>query len=182
MRHTIRLALLLVAAASCHRNSAPQGAPVTEVISEANVVAIILAANNTDLSYARMVPNRVKSPAVKTFAQRMMTDHTTFNARLTEIAEHLDIRPEDNATSLEYRDYSAQRRDMLRNLEGATFDAAYAQNEIQFHTDLLAIIDKVLGPNTRTPELREFLIQFKPAMSAHLGHAEQMKASVAQGQ
>jgi putative membrane protein len=182
MRHPIRLALLLVAAASCHRNSVHQGAPVAEVISEANVVAVILAANNTDLSYARMVASRAKSPAVRAFAQRMLTDHTTFNAHVTEIAQHLDIRPEDNATSLEYRDYSAQRRDMLRNLEGATFDATYAQNEIQFHTDLLLVIDEVLGPNTRTPELREFLVQFKPAMSAHLAHAEQMKASVAQGQ
>jgi putative membrane protein len=70
---------------------------------------------------------------------------------------------------------------MLKHLEGAAFDAAYAENEVQFHTELLTVIDIGLLPNARNPELREFLTQLKPAIRAHLAHAEQMRASLASG-
>src|SRR6059058_5359106 len=82
MRTSLRRVLLLAAVAGCHRapvaSSAPvaQAAPPAVRISEGNIVAIILAANNTDLSYARLAPSRARSAAVKTFAQRMTTDHT----------------------------------------------------------------------------------------------------------
>jgi putative membrane protein len=150
-------------------------------VSQENVVAIILAANNTDLSYARLVPARSSNAEVKAFAQRMLTDHTILNARVNEIARREGITAEDNAISLDFRDHSAQRRDILRELEGAKFDSTYAANEVQYHQELLDAIDKVLLPNTRTPELREFVTQLRPAVSAHLAHAEQVKASVAAG-
>ena len=178
----IRLgSLFLLAALACHRAPSTDVAPGTMEVSEGNVVAIILAANNTDLSYARLVPTRARSSAVKTFAQRMTTDHTILNSRVTDIAQRNGITAEDNATSLDFRDHSAERRDILRDLEGAKFDSTYAANEIQYHTELLEAIDKVLIPNSHTPELREFVMQLKPAVSAHLAHAEQMKASVQSG-
>ncbi len=181
MRHILPAVLLVSIAAACHRAPAASGpAPAIE-ISEANIVAIVLAANNTDLSYARLVPARAKSPAVRQFAQRMTTDHTILNARVNEIAQKNGIVAEDNATSLDFRDHSAQRRDVLRELEGAKFDAEYAANEITYHTELLSAIDKVLLPNARTPELKQWLTEVRPAVSAHLAHAEQVRAGLASG-
>jgi putative membrane protein len=153
--------------------------PAAARLTEGNIVAIVLAANNTDLSYARLVPGRARSSAVKTFAQRMTTDHTILSNRITDIALRHGIVAEDNEISLDFRDHSAQRRDVLRDLEGARFDSEYAANEIRYHTELLEAVDKLLLPNTRTPELREFVMQLKPAVSAHLAHAEQMRSSIA---
>src|SRR4051812_29721880 len=118
MRQTPRVALLLVVAAACHRNpsaaspapAASVAAPATVRVSEANLVAIVLAANNTDLSYARLVPARARSSAVKTFAQRMTTDHTLLSNQVSDIAMRHGINAEDNAISLDFRDHSAQRR------------------------------------------------------------------------
>ncbi len=178
MRRPALIALLL--AAACHRAVAPiDTAPVAQQMSEANVVAIILAANNTDLSYARLATERSTNMAVRTFAQRMTLDHTILNNRTTEIAQRSGITPEDNERSLEFRDKSASRRDELRDLQGAKFDSVYAANEIVFHNEFLGLLDKVLVPNAHTLELREFVRNLRPAMSAHLGHAEEMRASVA---
>ena len=181
MRQLLRTALLLSAVTACHRTPSIDAGPGTVSMSEGNIVAIILAANNTDLSYARLVPARARSTAVKTFAARMTTDHTILNTNVNDIALRNGIVAEDNAISLDFRDHSAQRRDILRELEGAKFDSTYAANEIQYHQELLDALDKVLLPNTRTPELREFVTQLRPAVSAHLAHAEQVKASVAAG-
>lgn len=174
--------LLLLAIMACHRTPSDVNAPPAAIrVNDANVVAIILAANNTDLSYARLVPARARSASVRTFAERMTTDHTILNSRIVDIAQRNGISAEDHPISLDFRDHSASRRDVLRELDGVRFDSTYAANEIQYHQELLDAIDHVLLPNTRTPELREFVSFLKPAVSAHLAHAEQMRAAVASG-
>ena len=116
---------------------------------------------------------------VTTFAQRMLTDHTILNAKVNDIALRNGIKPEDDAASLEFRDISADRRDVLRELDGARFDSAYAANEVKYHTDFLNMINTSLAPHARNIELREFVSLLRPAVSAHLAHAEQMRAALA---
>lgn len=179
-RHLACLAgLVLVASTACHRRSSEDVAPVSGPrATDGNIVAIILAANNTDLSYARLVPSRARGADVKAFAQRMTTDHTILNVKVSDIALRNDIKAEDDATSLDFRDHSAQRRDILRELDGARFDSTYIANEVQYHTELLAAIETVLTPNARNSELREFVGSLKPAVSAHLAHAQQIRAAL----
>lgn len=173
--------LSLLAAVACRRGAAetalvPSGVPL---VTDGNVVAIILAANNTDLAYARLVPSRSANADVAVFARRMTTDHTILNARVNEIASLNRIEAADNEVSLDFRDNSATRRDAMRDLTGARFDSAYAVNEVRYHTELLSAIDRVLAPQARNAELREFVNNLKPAVSAHLAHAEQMRAGLA---
>ena len=169
--------LAALAALGCHHAEEPGGAPA---LTDGNIVAIILAANNTDLSYARLAPARARSAEVREFAERMTTDHTILNARATEIAAKNGITAEDHVISLDFRDRSAARRDVLRELAGQKFDSTYAANEVQYHTELLAALDGALIPSAHNPELKEFARQLKPAVAAHLAHAEQLRATVAQ--
>ncbi|CAN5177656.1 hypothetical protein BH09GEM1_BH09GEM1_40780 [soil metagenome] len=166
-------------AATASPTKTATAAPGNSKVSQENVVAIILAANNTDLSYARLVPARASNPEVKAFAQRMLTDHTLLNNRVNDISTRDRITAEDNAISLDFRDHSAARRDILRELEGATFDSTYIANEIQYHQELLDAISGVLIPNTKNGELRDFVMSLRPAVSAHLAHAEQIRATLA---
>lgn len=154
-----------------------RGVPALQV-SDANVVAIIMAANNTDLSYARLVPARARNPDVKAFAQRMSTDHTLLNARVKDIAATTGITPADLPFSLDLRDHSMERRDILRELSGAKFDSTYMANEVDYHRDLLGTIDNILLASVRADALREFVTNLRPAVSAHLAHAEQVRASL----
>jgi putative membrane protein len=154
----------------------PAGVPT---VSDGNIMAIILAANNTDLAYARMVPSRSTNAEVAAFARRMTTDHSILNARVNEIGSLNRIEAEDNEVSLDFRDNSATRRDAMRDLMGARFDSAYIANEVTYHTELLGAIEKVLAPQARNAELREFVNNLKPAVSAHLAHAEQLRAALA---
>src|SRR5258708_31215567 len=111
----------------------------------------------------------------------MTTDHTILNTRIADIAQRNGISAEDDAISLDFRDHSANRRDILRELDGARFDSPYAANEIQYHQELLDAIDHVLLPSARAPELREFVSYLNPGLSAHLAHAQQMRTAIASG-
>ena len=170
-------ALTLVA--GCRRGGMQGSAPLSGPrVTDGNIVAVVLAANNTDLSYARLVPSRSRSAEVREFAQRMITDHTILNMRANDIAQRNGIKPEEDEISLDFRDHSAQRRDVMRELEGAKFDSVYAANEVQYHTELLAALSNILGPQAKNAELREWVMNIKPAVTAHLAHAEQLRANL----
>jgi putative membrane protein len=160
----------------------PADAPAAEVrrgpISDANIAAMVLASNNTDISYARLVPTRAQRDDVKKFAERMLTDHSGVNALVTDLLQKLDIAAEDNAISLDMRDESANKRDILRELSGFAFDSAYMENEVTYHTRFLASIDNQMTPNVRNADLRNVLVTLRPAVAAHLAHAEQTRANV----
>lgn len=161
------------AAASQTTRSVPKGS-----ISDANIAAMVLASNNTDISYARLVPPRAQRDDVKKFAERMLTDHTGVNALVTQLLAKLDLAPQDNAISLDMRDESADKRDLMRELSGFAFDSTYMENEVAYHQKFLASIDDQMLPAARNAELRALLSAVRPAVAAHLAHAEQVRADV----
>jgi putative membrane protein len=149
-----------------------------EKLGDANIAAMVLAANNTDISYARLVPSRAERPDIKEFAQRMLTDHTGVNGLVNDLLARLDVVPEENMASLDFRDESANKRDAMRDLMGYAFDSTYIENEVAYHVKFLATIDSVLIPAARNAELKKLLGAVRPAVAAHLAHAEQVRANV----
>jgi putative membrane protein len=146
--------------------------------SDANIAAIVLAANNTDISYAKLAPARAQSPAIKDFAARMLADHTLVNQRMNDLMARIDLTPEENTTSLDFRDESTEKRDLMRPLEGRVFDSTYIANEITYHTKLLAAIDSVLLPRARDPQLEQTIAALRPAVAAHLAHAQMVRSGL----
>ena len=189
-RTCLTLALALVAVSGCrlfrpsnpNAPSQPAQSPAASTrqgpISDANIAAMVLASNNTDISYARLAPTRAQRDDVKKFAERMLTDHTGVNALVTDLLRKLDVAPEDNAISLDMRDESANKRDIMRELSGFAFDSTYIENEVAYHTKFLASIDTQMMPSVRNAELRALLVAVRPAVAAHLSHAEQTRANV----
>ena len=147
-------------------------------LGDANIAAMLLAQNNTDISYARLVPSRAQRDDVRQFAQRMLTDHLGVNALLTETLAKIQLAPEDNLASLDMRDESAARRDAMRDLTDFAFDSAYITNEISYHQRFLASLDQLMLPRARNDELKSLLNSVRPAVAAHLAHAEQVWANV----
>lgn len=147
-------------------------------LTDPNIAAMILAANNTDISYARLVPSRAERADVKAFGQRMLTDHTGVNGQVNDLLTKLNVTPVENTASLDFRDESANRRDAMRDLSGYTFDSTYIENEVSYHIRFLASIDSILIPAARNAQLKALLTAVRPAVAAHLAHAEQVRANV----
>jgi putative membrane protein len=161
--------------------AATVSAPLPERVGDlgdAAIAAMLLASNNTNISYARLVPPRAQRDDVRQFAQRMLTDHIGVNALLTETLTKIELAPEDNLASLDMRDESAARRDAMRDLTGFAFDSAYITNEVSFHQRFLASLDQLMLPRVRNAELKSLLNSVRPAVAAHLAHAEQVWANV----
>ena len=170
-----------IEAAPTPEPSGTVSAPLPERVGrlgDGNIAAMLLASNNTDISYARLVPARALRDDVHQFAQRMLTDHLGVNALLNETLAKIDLAPDDNMATLAMRDESAARRDAMRDLAGFAFDSAYITNEVSYHQRFLASLDHIMIPAVRNAELKSLLTSVRPAVAAHLAHAEQVWANV----
>src|SRR6185437_6572792 len=83
-RTPFRLCVFVLLAAGCSNHTSPRATPSLTVIgpeapTDANIAAYLLAASNTDLSYARIAAARARHQAVREFATRMLTDHGAAN-------------------------------------------------------------------------------------------------------
>jgi putative membrane protein len=173
--------LFLLGAVGCqHLHTIGTQSITPEPLTDANIGAIFLAANNTDVSYAKvaLAPGQTSTAPVLAFASRMLADHSGLNQAATEVLGRVGILPEDNTVSLDFRDESAAKRDTLRERKGALFDSTYMANEVRYHTRLLSTLDNVLIPSAKNSDLKSLLSGVRPAVAAHLEHAQRVQAGL----
>ena len=174
--------MLLASTAACARSpqmaEAPKSVARSDRVSDANIAAIVVAANNADIAYASMALNKAVSAEVKAFAQRMIADHNGVNTAAVDLVTRLGVTPVETSISLDIRDNAEVIRDRLREHEGVNFDRAYIDNEIEYHESLLKTIDQTLLPSATNVELRELLRTTRPAVAAHLEHAKRLRPTL----
>jgi putative membrane protein len=145
--------------------------------SDGRTVGMFLMANDVNLSFAKIAYVNGASEDVKSFARRVLTDHTQIVATIRALVADQDISPSDDDAAKDLRDFSTLQRDSLRALTGRAFDSTYLSMELERHRAMLTMIDDVLLPRARSAELREMLASTRPIIAAHVAHAEQLLAS-----
>lgn len=182
LRPALLLLVALTSACSLVRGSAAPEATASAApasvsgLTDANIAAIVVAANNADILYADLALAKSADADVRGFATMVKKDHQSVNEAATALVTRLKVTPVDNQISFDLRDDAETKRLTLRELEGAAFDSAYAANEVSYHTTVLGAIDGALIPSAQNAELRELLIAVRPAVAAHLEHAQTLAA------
>lgn len=173
--------------------SQQQGQPASEVqprptdaatapqLDDADIAAIVAAANTIDSRYGEIARERATNPQVKAFAETMIRDRTALNNGATELVTRLGVTPRENDVSRSLEQQAAQMRDTLQTKSGAEFDRAYIDNEVAYHRAVLQAIDETLIPNAKNAELKQMLVDVRPAIQAHLEHAQSIRRSLAAG-
>lgn len=157
------------AAAPAPAATAPDAAPR---LNDAEIAAVVVAANGIDVKYGEIAVQKATNPKVKQFAQTMITDHNAVNKSAGELVGKLGVTPAENDVSRSLEAGAVTKRAELESKSGAEFDRAYIANEVEYHKAVLNALDSVLIPNAANEELKNTLIGVKPAFQAHLQHAE----------
>jgi putative membrane protein len=157
---------LLLLASSAQAQTAP---------TDAQIAAIVVAANQVDIDAGKLAETRGSTPEVKAFGKRMVLDHTSSNQRASELAQKLNLKPEPGETSKSLTKGGEEMRAKLKKLEGADFDRAYVDNEVKFHQTVIDTVDETLLPNAKNPQLKALLEQTRPTLVSHLEHAKQIQ-------
>lgn len=146
--------------------------------TDPQIAHIVVTANQIDIDAGKFAEKRATNPEVKAFAKQMMTDHAAVNKQASDLAKKLKVTPEDNSTSKSLKEGASNVMSKLKTLKGKDFDQAYVDNEVAFHQQVLDAIDQALIPNAKNQELKALLEKTRPAIQAHLEHAQHIQKSL----
>jgi putative membrane protein len=149
--------------------------------SDAQIVGIVLAADNIDIDYANLAMSKTQDKEVKDFAQQMITDHSAVSKEVTGLAGKLNLSPEDGDTSNSLKAQAQQMMQKLEGLSGKEFDKAYIDNEVAYHQAVINATKTVLVPSAQNAKLKSALEGAEPLFDGHLQHAERVQAAVEGG-
>jgi putative membrane protein len=179
----IPLPLLLAVVTACHPNRDPDVAPIVAgraaVLSEGAAASLVLLSHNAQRSAAQLAASRSSRADVQALAGRVATDHAALGNRFGALIDRLDIAPSEDAAGTEFRDRSLALQNQLRATDERRFDSTYAAVQVQSLREMRDMIDQRLMPSARRPEIRQYLTELRPAVSAHLANAEQVQATLA---
>ncbi len=153
-------------------------AAAAQGVNDAQIASIVLTANQVDIDAGKLATAKSRNPEVKKFGQLMVTDHTGVNKSATELVQKLKVLPQDNPTSQTLKAGGLKNVTQLKTLNGAEFDKAYIDHEVEYHQSVLDALDKTLIPGATNAELKALLEKTRPAFAAHLEHAKQIQASL----
>lgn len=148
-------------------------------LSDAEVAHVAVTANRIDVEMAQFAERRLQNADVRAFAATMIRDHTAVNGRASALATRLGVTPAANAVSASLSADAGAARRQLEALQGSAFDRAYVEREVAYHQAVLDALDGLLIPTTTNDELKALLTDVRPAIAAHLAHAKQLRASLA---
>ncbi|MGQ0815146.1 MAG: DUF4142 domain-containing protein [Gemmatimonadota bacterium] len=166
--------LALAACASAPEPAATKAATV----SDAEIAAIVVAANSIDAELGDLAADRATRAEVKQFGKTMATDHRAVNQAAGQLVAKLKVTPIENAVSRKLRTDANAFRAELAAKQGADFDRAYIAHEVDYHKAVIDAVDQLLIPSATNAELKSTLVSVRPALVAHLQHAEQLLATL----
>lgn len=153
----------------------PAAAPA---VTDAQIAAIVVAANDVDIAAGKLAESKGTNPKVKSFGKQMVTDHTGVNKAATALVTKLGVTPEPNETSRSLTAGGEQNLADLQGKSGADFDRAYIDHEVKYHQSVIDAIDATLIPNAKNAELKNMLVTTRPAFVAHLRMAQGVQSSL----
>ena len=125
-----------------------------------------------EIETAKMALDKGTSQDVKTFAQKMIDDHTRANQKLAELAgQHEDLEISDEATLMD-----KAKAFILKLRDGDNFDKAYANNQVAAHEQTIEMYREYLEDGENA-ELKKFAEQTLPKLEEHLQQAKQLQSA-----
>lgn len=183
---TVRTALIPLAALltlSLPACSAATGAGVAggsmDAFSDANVAASASASNMDEIQTSQLALQKTQTPAVREFAQMMVTEHGRVEQQMQEMLAAKGMAPMDNALSGTMKRNLPRTLEMLRGMNGMQFDMAYMQHQVAAHEMTLHTLDTSLIPSTMDGDMKAMLQNVvRPAVAQHLQRAQQILMSM----
>jgi putative membrane protein len=134
-------------------------------------VAAAVISDMYEIQSSQLAVQRSQSPAVKQFAQQMVSDHTMTTNKLKPLAQQAGVQP---PMALD-----ARRAGLLENLQAASaddFDDRYIDQQTAAHTEALNL-HRAYAERGDNAALKAFAAETAPAVEQHLQHVKALDQS-----
>ena len=138
-------------------------------LNDLEIAHVAYVADNIDIQYAHLAMALSEHPAVRGFAEAMISDHNNVNAQALALLEKLNAQPQNNFLSESLQDSSREIVNELSQLRGKEFDLRYAENELAYHQAVNDLVANAFIPNIENPEVKEL---FEAGLKIFKAHEE----------
>jgi putative membrane protein len=121
----------------------------------------------TEVEAGKVALSKSQDPAIREFAQRMVTDHGKANSELETLATRKGLTPPKRLDP-EHK----EMLDALSAKNGKDFDHAYAEHMSMDHSKAIALFESAAGSND--PDLAKFAQKTLPTLKEHKALAEKL--------
>lgn len=146
--------------------------------TDPQIVGIVQTANRIDINQAQLALRKSANPQVKEFANQMISDHTTLEKSVSDLAKKLGATEQTSDTAKQLKQQAAEETKKLNTLKGNDFDREYVSHEVAYHQAVIDAVSKTLIPNAKNAELKSALEGAAPVLQGHLQHAQQLQQSL----
>ncbi len=150
--------------------------------TDPQIAHIAYTAGLIDVEAGKLALEKSQNEEVRSFAQRMIGDHSAVNDQALALVKKLNVTPEDNPTSQSLTKEADATRKKLAGLTGAAFDKAYVDNEVAYHKTVNGALTTTLIPDAQNSELKSLLQNGLNVFEAHLEHAERLAQQLSAAQ
>lgn len=140
-------------------------------LSDAQIAAFTSTANLGEVSLGMLALTRVMLPAVRDFAQMMISMHTAAQTRQNAVLNTLGLTIAASPLSTQLENDAMQVTAQLNAAAANQFDLAYIRSQVDIHAKVLTIVDDQLLPNVSATALRADLTLTRSEVVSHLAAA-----------
>lgn len=124
-----------------------------------------------EVQVAQLAAEKASHPDVKSFAQKLVTDHTQANQELMSLAstKRVELDKEDATKDRAYRRLSAKM--------GEEFDREFVEHQIDQHESDIKLFEKA-AKDAKDAEIRSFASKHVGHLREHLSQAQSLQAAL----
>jgi putative membrane protein len=128
-----------------------------------------------EVAAGRLASTKGQSASVKSFGQRMVTDHSKANDELKAAAAKSGVTLPSTSSQKQKEDATK-----LAQMQGAQFDKEYSQMMVKDHEEDVALFQKEASSGS-DPNLKAFAQKTLPTLQEHLKMAKDMESGEGKG-
>jgi putative membrane protein len=151
--------------------------PTPPPLTDANIAAILDAANAADSTAGKIASTKGTRADVKEFARMMMRDHHALRKQGEDLVKKLNVTPALPAGDTSQA--AAQHwQDSLNAMpKGAAWDKSYIDHEVTYHQSLVQTAQTAQGA-AQNAELKDLITKAIPNIQAHLAKAQDIQTKL----
>ena len=140
-------------------------------LDDSQIIDIMMTVDKGEIAAAQEALTKKVSPSVDLYAKYLIKQHGKNLEELTQLAKQLGLEPKESTISNSMALSGKSGLKSLDELQGQAFDKAFIDAMVKGHQGGLELVDTKLLPQTKNPQLKVFVEQFRGMVSKHLEKA-----------
>jgi putative membrane protein len=144
-------------------------------MTDARLAALLHHVNKEEIDAGKLAEKQGKSEEIKTFGQKLVTDHTKADKDLTAAAKKAGVSISESALATKDKEESKvdmNKMDQLKKMSGTEFDRTFAQVMSHDHEQVITML-RDHESDIKSPELKRLVSSLMPVLQSHKDMADQ---------